>query len=554
MSLEPDAPGERRPWISLYPEGVPAQAVQQRQDVLSHFNAQLARRPDAVALWCLGLELTYQALDRRSDAIAAWLQSRGVRAGDRVCLLFQNSPEFVVLLLAAWKIGAVPTPCNPAYRSRELAGVFGDCEPAVVFCEAASLKEVREALDQADLAGTTTVPSRSRNAEGPVEADALWLEDLLEGSDPGGLKRAEPNGAGLGLLLYTSGTTGAPKGAMLRHASLAFNAEALAGWCALGEDSRILAIAPFFHITGLVCHIAAAFASGAQLILHHRFEPALVLDVIRRTRPTFTIGAITAFNALMNAPGAQADDLASFDRIYSGGAPIPPALAEAFRSKFGVPIHTSYGMTETSAPTHMAPYGAKIPVDPQSGAFAIGIPMPSTEAKCVDDAGALVPLGQTGELLLRGPQIMSGYYNKAEETAAALEGGWMHSGDIAFQDEAGWFYLVDRKKDVIIASGFKVWPREVEDVLYTHPAVREAAVVGAPDPYRGETVVAYVSLRDEAETSPEALIAHCRERLAAYKAPRSIEILDDLPKTVTGKIQRVALRTRHNPPQDKDAQ
>lgn len=550
MSLAPELPLER-PWLALYPRGARSEFVPQHGDVLSHFRAQVAKRPDATALWYSGNEISFRQLDAQSEAVAGWLQSRDVKPGDRVALLYQNEPNFIVATLAAWKVRAIPTPCNPLYRRRELAAIFGDSRPAAIFCEADCHDEVSFALQDADQTDTTIVLSSPRHGSHQGERmtsrwPAAHQFDQLTAQPLAPESLSEPvNSSDIGLLLYTSGTTGSPKGAMLRHSSLAFNAENLTRWCELDERSRILAIAPFFHITGFLCYMAAAFASGAVLILHYRFEAGLVLDVIRRTRPTFTIGAITAFNALMNAPGAESADLGSFDRIYSGGAPIPPALVEAFREKFGIPIHTSYGMTETSAPTHLAPFGASIPVDPVSGALAIGIPLPSTEAMCVDDEGAPVPPRQIGELLLRGPQIMAGYFNKSEESATTLKDGWMHSGDIAFQDEAGWFYLVDRKKDVIIASGFKVWPREVEDVLYTHPEVREAAVVGIPDAYRGETVKAYVSLRDGSTVGASALIAHCRERLASYKAPRYVEVLDDLPKTVSGKIQRVVLRARN---------
>lgn len=547
MSAARESSLEQRPWVSLYPDGAISGAPT-HGTVLGHFCAQVTSRPDAVALRYFGESTSFRRLDELSDALASWLRERGVAPGDRVSLLYQNAPEFVAVLLAAWKIGAIPTPSNPAYRRGELAGVFADARPAAVFCEVGCLAEVSAALESADLSSIPLVVSRPHSGapgvtdtEAEFSPGALRFEDLVAeyAGRSGSASQADGD---IGALLYTSGTTGLPKGALLRNSSLAFNAEALARWCGLDEDSRILAIAPFFHITGLVCHIAAAFASGAELVLHYRFDAALVLDVIRETRPTFTIGAITAFNALMNAPGAEADDLASFKTIYSGGAPIPPALVDAFRQKFGIPIHTSFGMTETSAPTHMAPLGAAIPVDPYSGALAIGVPMPSTDAICVDDEGRPLPPGEAGELLLRGPQIMAGYFNKPVETAASLTDGWMRSGDIAFRDDAGWFYLVDRKKDVIIASGFKVWPREVEDVLYAHPAVREAAVIGVPDAYRGETVKACVSLRAGASVDSQTLIAHCRERLAAYKAPRLVEILDDLPKTVTGKIQRVVLR------------
>ncbi len=352
----------------------------------------------------------------------------------------------------------------------------------------------------------------------------------------------------LGLLLYTSGTTGQPKGAMLRHSSMAFTSQIYRDWGPVTPASRILGIAPLFHITGVIAHVGVAFSARCPLILNFRFEPSLVLDVIRERRPTFTAGAITAFNALMNAPGVTPADFASFDGLYSGGAPIAPALADAILEKLGQPVFPAYGMTETTSPTHAGPRPHRPPVDPATGALAIGVPIQDTEAMIVGDDGQPMPVGEVGEVWMRGPQIMAGYWNKPEQTAEALHDGWMRSGDVGFMDADGWFYLVDRKKDMISASGFKVWPREVEDVLIAHPAVREAAVVGEPDAYRGETVKAFVSFKPGQTASLEEITAHCRERLASYKVPRMIEVIEELPKTLTGKIQRVALRGKPAPP------
>jgi long-chain acyl-CoA synthetase len=328
---------------------------------------------------------------------------------------------------------------------------------------------------------------------------------------------------------------------MLAHRSLAFNAQFTRDWCALTPDSKILAIAPFFHITGFVCHICTAFSAQCSLIANFRFEPNVVLDMIRRWRPTFTIGAITALNALKRIPGISHADMASFERVYTGGAPIPPALRRDIEGALGIAVFPTYGMTETAAPATFTPFGQEPPT--RDDTLSVGVPIPSTDIRIVDDAGHPALAGEPGEVLIRGPQVMQGYWRKPEETAEALRDGWMHSGDVGVMDEKGWLYLVDRKKDVIIASGFKVWPREVEDVLYEYPAVREVAVVGAPDDYRGETVVAFVSVQAGSNIDEAALLAHCRERLAAYKVPRTINVLEDLPKTISGKIQRAALRT-----------
>lgn len=258
----------------------------------------------------------------------------------------------------------------------------------------------------------------------------------------------------------------------------------------------------------------------------------------------YTVGPSTAFMALAAQPSVTRDHFSSFRMISSGGAPLPPALVEKFRASFGPYIHNGYGLTECTAPCASVPQGMDAPVDPVSGTLAVGLPGPHTVVRIVDDQGAEVPFGEQGEILVRGPQVVPGYWRRPDATAETFPDGELRTGDIGFMDEQGWLYVVDRKKDMINASGFKVWPREVEDVLYTHPAVREAAVVGVPDGYRGETVKAYISLRPGVDTDPDELAVYCKERLAAYKYPRHVEILPDLPKTASGKILRRELRSR----------
>jgi long-chain acyl-CoA synthetase len=522
-------------------------------DMMSMFRACVVDHPEAIALYYFDRSVSYAELDAQSDALACWLLDQGIRADDRVAIILQNVPQFVMMTVAAWKIAAIPLPVNPMYRTAELSRIFIDAEPKVALCFTGQAADVGVAAKQAGLAmvimATAPYAFQSRNDHRLLMArdhadtpDVPMLETIL--SEATGVKppQVELGGETTGLLLYTSGTTGLPKGAMIRHSNLSFNAQTLRDGCALGTESRILGIAPLFHITGFSCHITAAFSARAGVILHYRVEPTLLLDVIRKHRPTYTIGAITVFNALSNVPGVTHADMACFNRIYSGGAPIPPALLLEIEERLGIKIHPCYGMTETTAPTHLAPHMATIPVDPTSGALSIGKLVPGTSAKIVDEHGHTLAPGEVGELVVKGPQIMKGYWRKPDETAATLKDGWMHTGDVAFVDDGGWFFLVDRIKDVIIASGFKIWPREVEDVLYAHPAVREAAVIGVPDNYRGETVKAFVSLKDNFAIDCQTLIDHCGVRLAAYKVPRSIEILVELPKTITGKIQRLALR------------
>jgi long-chain acyl-CoA synthetase len=283
---------------------------------------------------------------------------------------------------------------------------------------------------------------------------------------------------------------------------------------------------------------------GMPVVMTYRFDADTTLELMERHEVTFTVGSITAFIALMNAKTADQRDLSKLNKLVSGGAPIAPATVDAWEEKFGAYIHNIYGLTETTSPSHCVPIGTRAPVDPESGALSVGVPVFNTIVRVVDDDGNELPPGEIGEFVTSGPQVVSGYWEKPEETEHAIPGGRLHTGDVGLMDEHGWFYLVDRKKDMINVSGYKVWPRDVEDALYGHSAVREVAVVGVPDEYRGETVKAFVSLKEGESASEEDLIAHCKERMAAYKYPRQIEFVDELPKTASGKILRRELRDK----------
>lgn len=541
-----------KPWLAHYPAGIASDYKPGNDSALAMFRAGAAAAKDAQAIAYFDGSISYADLDAMSDALASWLLARGVRKGDRVGIILQNVPHAAVTILAAWKAGAIPVPGNPMYRAAELAKLFKDFQPAAIIAHDDHQAEIASGLAQAGLSDTpklsvSAYDFQSRDdtrlippARLPAQPGALDFAAVLAeyaGQVPPTVALA---GSDIALILYTSGTTGVPKGAAIRHSSVTFNSCASAAWMRVGSHSRILGLAPIFHITGFILHLMLAWSVGASVALHYRVQPEAVLDIVREYRPTFTVAAITAFNALMQVPGISAADFASFETVYSGGAPIAPALRAEITARLGITILPVYGMTETTAPTHFAPPGMDVPVSTETGALSVGLPMPSTNAMICDPAGNPLPPGQHGEVCMRGPQIMAGYWNKPEETGQSLIDGWMHSGDIGFQDENGWFYVVDRSKDMINAAGFKVWPREVEDALYAHPAVREVAVIGVPDAYRGETVRAYVSLKSDVEET--VLVAHCRANLAAYKVPRSIVFLDDLPKTLTGKIQRAALR------------
>ncbi|MFF4253293.1 class I adenylate-forming enzyme family protein [Streptomyces sp. NPDC001663] len=542
-----------KPWVALLNDAQrgPINPV----DSLVHaLRRAVGEAPDRDFLAYFDGRLSYREVDELSDSVAGHLAARGLERGDRVAILLQNSPLFVLALLGAWKAGATVVPVNPMYKSGEVAHVLRDGEVAALICsdrawdsylrETAADSPVSIVLTGCELDFQTRGDARVLAFERlPQAADAADLTTVARaGYEAPEGRRLRPSD--IALISYTSGTSGTPKGATNTHGNIMCNAERQRTGLALPDAPVYYALAPLFHITGMVCQLGACLNSAGTLVLTYRFDAGVVLEAFAEHRPHYTVGPSTAFMALAAHPDVTPDHFSSFVNISSGGAPVPPALVEKFRAGFGPYIRNGYGLTECTAPCASVPPGLEAPVDPVSGTLAVGLPGPETVVRIVDEQGQEVPFGEQGEILVRGPQVVPGYWRRPEATAETFPGGELRTGDIGFMDEQGWLYVVDRKKDMINASGFKVWPREVEDVLYTHPAVREAAVVGVPDGYRGETVKAYISLRPGAETDPDELAVYCKERLAAYKYPRQVEILPDLPKTASGKILRRELRSR----------
>ena len=553
---------DERPWLARYDRGQPSDIEVEFASALAMFGHCAEQDPDAPIIRYFDGALTRCELDTESSAFAAALVAAGFAAGERVALYLQNVPQFLVAMLGTWKAGGIAVAVNPMNKERELELILADSGASVlvgledlyadVAVRVVGRTQVRQVITTSALeyrfrGGDRVLGGLTRvRADGTV--DLVTLVEQFRGQRP-----PDP---GLGpddvaFLTYTSGTTGPPKGAMTTHRNIVFNAQTYRDWIGITSADVILGVAPLFHITGSIGHVALALLTGATLVLSYRFDPAVALETIRAERVTFTVGSITVFIALMNAPGADRSALTTLAKIYSGGAPIPPSTVTAFEDRFGQYIHNIYGLTETTSPSHATPLQARAPVDPASGALSVGVPVYNTIVRIIGEDGQDLPPGEIGELVTEGPQIVAGYWNKPEETARALPGGALHTGDVGYMDADGWFYIVDRKKDQINVAGYKVWPREVEDVLYEHEAVREAAVVGVPDAYRGETVKAYVSLKPGFDTTPDRLpdelIAHCRERLAAYKYPRQLEIRPELPKTLTGKILRRELRDQSRP-------
>lgn len=549
---------ESRPWLKMYADYVPETLPLPEKSMADLFEESAERVPDVDAIRYFDETISYSDLNDLAGRFCALLASRGVEKGERVAVYTQNNPQFLIAQYGIWKRGAIMVPLNPMLKGKELDYHLNDSGAKVLVC----LESLYESVARDTVPGTSvehvfTTSELDFLPEGAEEElppladssrqrfdDAEDLLETLRATEPDEGTRVEVAPEDVAYLVYTSGTTGQPKGTMETHSNVAFNSECYRVWMRIGDDDSVFGVAPLFHITGLIGHAGLAGIAGIPLVLFHRVDPQEALRLIDKWRPTMTIGSITAFIALMNAPGSDEADLSSLTKCYSGGAPVAPSVADQFEEKFGVYIHIAYGLTESNSPTHFVPLGSRSPVDEESGALSVGVPVPNCEARLVDvsDPSEEVPAGESGEFAARGPMIFEGYWNKPEETEEAFQDGYFLTGDVAVMDEDGWFYIVDRKKDMINVSGYKVWPREVEDALYTHDSVMEAAVIGVPDEYRGETVRAFVALKEGAEVTEDDLISHCKEQMADYKYPRQIEFMDELPKTATGKFLRRELR------------
>lgn len=488
--------------------------------------------------------VTARSVRDQANALANHFQALGLKPDERVAVCLQNDPQWLTTLLGAWEAGLVVVPLNPMIRQNELNHYLQDSGARLLVTSADYLADVANdvvgALNLVEVLVADAVQLEN-DTIGTVPVRAM--EDVLAANIGAPDVRIPRAGSDVALLTYTSGTTGPPKGAMNTHANLRHSAEVLTQWYGLEQDDVIWGIAPFFHITGLTTELALTIHTGAPLIMFHRFDASTALRLAEKWHATFCVGAITAYLAMLADPSLTERDLHALTKVFTGGAPVSPATVDRFLAETGIYIHNGYGLTESTGPATFTPRGMKAPVDPTSGALSVGVPLPGMSITLVDPKTreALGP-GEPGEIVLSGPLIVAGYWDKKEETENAMPDGRLHTGDIGFVDRDGYLFIVDRAKDQINASGFKVWPREVEDVLFQHPVVQEAAVVGRPDPYRGETVAAYVVPRAGESVSAAELTQFCAERLAAYKRPRSFEFVDELPKTLTGKVLRRTLR------------
>src|SRR5581483_4041825 len=456
---------DERPWLALYDAGLPADIAAEYGNGLELFAAAVERAPDRPLVHYFGTTLTVADVDRLSDGLAVALRRFGVGPGDRVAVYLQNIPQFLLAQLATWKAGGIMVSVNPMLKEKELRLMLTDSGASVLVCLESLYGEVAASVVPHTAVGTVITTSEldfaadtgSALFAGVGRARHAGTHDLVRLVEDHAGQRPEPvtlRPDDVAFLTYTSGTTGPPKAAMNTHGNVVFNARAYREWMHLDDGDVILAVAPLFHITGLVAHLAVAMLIPIPMVLAYRFDAATILAAVERYRATFTVGSITVFIAMMNDPTAGDADLSSLSKVYSGGAAIAPPTVEAYEKQFGAYIHNIYGLTETTSPSHAVPFHRRAPVDPASGALSVGVPTFNTVVKVVDDHGAELPPGEIGEFVTRGPQVVPGYWQQPEETEHALPGGELHTGDVGFMDADGWFYVVDRRKDLINASGY----------------------------------------------------------------------------------------------------
>jgi long-chain acyl-CoA synthetase len=484
------------------------------------------RDPDHVALRLDDMEVSYGLLDEGSARLAAVLADRGLEPGDRVGIMLPNVPYFAVCYYGVLRAGGVVVPMNVLLKRREVAFYLGDSGAKLMFGWDGFADDAKAGAEEAGAECIVVKPGE--------------FEEMLAGVEPRRevVDRAPDDTA---VILYTSGTTGTPKGAELTHDNLKRNCEITRDMFGIGGEVVTLGALPLFHSFGQTCSMNATIAAGGTLSLIPRFDPGKALEIIARDKVNLFQGVPTMYSALLHHEGHDQFDTATLELCVSGGSAMPVELMRGFEDAFGCKILEGYGLSESS------PVASFNRPDRERKPGSIGIPIEGVEMKVVDDDGNDVPQGEVGEIVIRGHNVMKGYWNKPDETGDTLLDGWLHTGDMAKIDEDGYFFIVDRKKDLIIRGGYNVYPREIEEVLYEHPAVREAAVIGVKDDKLGEEVGAAVALKDGEDASAQELRDFVKEQVAAYKYPRRVWFVDELPKGPTGKILK-----REIEPPDKD--
>ena len=552
-----------KPWLQHYDQNVPFDLHYPEAPISGLLEGAAKRFPNRMALEFLGFSMTYSQLLEAVKKFATALGQLGVQKGDRVAVMLPNSPQFVIAFYGATLIGAVVVNTSPLYVARELEHQLKDSGSETLillnmffprYREIAANVPVKRVIvtgieDYLPFPKNVLYPIKARREKTWVsvkpEQHIFFFKHLLS-KYPAQPSTARVLADDLALLQYTGGTTGTPKAAMLSHRNLMANVFQAAAWLPNAKDGQevMLGVIPFFHVYGMTIAMNLAIKHAASIILLPRFNTKDVLEAIQKFRPNMFPGVPTMYIAINNHKDVKKYDLSSLQACLSGAAPLPLEVAHTFEGLIKGHLVEGYGLTEASPCTH------NNPVLGEKRQGSIGLPLPGIDARIVDESGHTLPVGEIGELAVSGPNVMQGYWQHPDETTNCIREGlddgktpgrWLLTGDMVRMDNDGYFYIVDRKKDMIDASGYNVYPREVEEILYQHPKVKEAVVVGVPDPYRGETVKAYVVLRDGEAATEAEILEFCKLKLAAYKTPKLLEFRKELPKTLIGKILRRAL-------------
>ncbi|OEH92410.1 fatty acid--CoA ligase family protein [Bacillus solimangrovi] len=505
-------------------------------NLCEQFHLAAEKNPNKDAYVFQGMKGTYKELQQQINAFAASLMESGIKKGDHIGLISANTPQFVISLYGALQAGAVVIPINPIYTAEEIGYILNNGDAKAVI----SIDKLMPMFDKID-AKLPNVENYIVLETGKMDYSQFLIRDKMKpfsiclqtvvnsGSFP---KLSQED---LAVILYTSGTTGKPKGAMLTHGNVYSNAIDVADYLSINENDTVVNVLPMFHVFCLTVALNAPLISGGTLLILPRFSPEEVFATVLENKATVFAGVPTMYNFLLQYAKSSEADFSSIRLCISGGASMPVALLNSFEQKFDVRISEGFGMSEAS------PVTCFNPLDRPRKAGSVGMSIRNVFNKVVDPEGNEVPVGEVGELVVQGPNVMKGYYKMPEETAMTLKDGWLYTGDMARMDDEGYFYIVDRKKDMVIVGGYNVYPREVEEILYGHPEVIEAAVIGIPDPNYGEAVKAFVVVKDKTLTE-ESFKEYCAAHLAKYKVPSEIEFLEELPKNTTGKILRRSLR------------
>ena len=541
-----------RIWTRHWAPGVDEAAIRLPAEPLPVFLTRNAERlGDKPALIFYGREISFAELDEASDRFAGWLQGRGLCPGDRVAIYLENCPQFAIAYMGALRAGAINVCLNPMHKAVELEHELRDSGARVLVAADQARDVVAAVRGGSPLEAVVTtsygdyvppspalpVPPSFLEPARPCPGTEDFREIVRTAPRLGApVARALDDTA---LIQYTSGTTGVPKGAELTHGNIVANCELLRVLIQATAADVVLGVLPWFHITGMEVQLNMMAFTGATLVALGRFDLETVLRAIQQYRCTVTTLIATVNVAIVNDPRTRQFDLSSLRVCSSGGAPVPAEIARRWEAVTGHKLIEGYGLSETTAPTHSNPLHR-----PKYG--TVGLPLPFTDVRIVslEDGVMEMPPGQSGEIVVRGPMVMKGYWRRPEATAEAIRDGWFYTGDIGRVDEEGYFIIEERKKDMIKASGYSVFPAEVEALMYRHPAIAEVGVVGVPDPYRGEDVLAFVVLKPAARGSvtAEDIVQWCRSEMSVYKAPRQVRLVETLPKTASGKILKRSLR------------